>query len=71
MMLDRGSDTIEAIATSARALAANPGAMLTWAITIVVVIGASLLFLPALAITAPLVGHATWRAYKTLVPPAN
>lgn len=70
MMLDRGSDTMEAIGASAKALAANPGAMLIWAITIVVVIGGSLaLFLPALAITAPLIGHATWRVYKNLLPP--
>jgi len=47
-------------------------AMLTWALLIVLLIGASLVFfLPALAVTAPLVGHATWKVYKTLVPPAD
>lgn len=70
MLLDRGSDTMESIGTSAKALWANPAAMLVWAICIVVIIGASLaIFLPLLAITAPLVGHTTWRLYKTLVPP--
>jgi uncharacterized membrane protein len=69
MMLDRGSDTMESIGTSAKALWNNPGAMLVWALTIVVLIGGSLaLFLPLLAITAPLVGHTTWRLYKALVP---
>jgi uncharacterized membrane protein len=69
MMLDRGSDTIEAIATSAITLWKHRGAMLAWAIVITVLIGASLMFfLPALAITAPLVGHTTWRVYKTFVP---
>jgi uncharacterized membrane protein len=69
MLLDRGADTMESIGTSAKALWANPGAMLVWAICIVVIIGASLaIFLPILAITAPLVGHTTWRLYKTLVP---
>lgn len=69
MLLDRGSDTMESIGTSAKALWANPAAMLVWAICIVVIIGASLaIFLPLLAITAPLVGHTTWRLYKTLVP---
>lgn len=70
MLLDRGSDTMESIGTSAKALWANPAAMLVWAICIVVIIGASLaIFLPLLAITAPLIGHTTWRLYKTLVPP--
>lgn len=69
MMLDRGSDTMEAIATSAVTLWNHRAAMLAWAILIVILIGASLtLFLPALALTAPLVGHTTWRVYKALVP---
>ncbi len=69
MMLDRGADTIEAIATSAIILWNNPGAMLVWALTIVVLIGASLLFfLPLLVVTAPLIGHTTWKVYKALVP---
>lgn len=69
MMLDRGADTIEAIATSAIVLWNNPGAMLVWALTIVVLIGASLIFfLPLLILTAPLVGHTTWKVYQALVP---
>lgn len=71
MMLDRGSDTMVAVFTSARALAANPGAAYVWAASIVVLIGASLvLWFGLLVITAPLVGHATWHAYRALVPPA-
>lgn len=72
MMLDRGADTIEAIVASARALWYNPGAMLVWALLITVLIGASLVFfLPLLALTAPLIGHTTWRVYKRLVPAAS
>lgn len=72
MMLDRDADTIEAIAASASALWHNPAAMLTWALLITLLIGASLVFfLPALAITAPLVGHTTWKVYKAVVPPAQ
>ena len=72
MMLDRDADTIEAIAASAIALWHNPAAMLTWALLITLLIGASLVFfLPALAITAPLVGHTTWKVYQALVPPAQ
>ncbi len=69
MMLDRGADTIESIATSAVTLWNNPGAMLVWALSITLLIGISLLFfLPLLAITAPLVGHTTWKVYQSLVP---
>ncbi|MBM3378149.1 MAG: DUF2189 domain-containing protein [Betaproteobacteria bacterium] len=68
LMLDRRADTLEAIFRSAHALWVNPLAMLLWALTIVLMIGASLaFFLPALAITAPLIGHATWHAYKDLL----
>lgn len=69
MLLDRGTDTMESIFASAKALWNNPGAMLIWALSIAVLIGVSLLvFLPLLIITAPLVGHATWHAYKRLAP---
>lgn len=69
MMLDRDADTIEAIVASARALWNNPGAMLVWAISITLLIGVSLFFfLPLLALTAPLVGHTTWKVYQRLVP---
>ncbi len=69
MMLDRGADTIESIAASAITLWKNPGAMLVWALVIVVLIGASLMFfLPMLALTVPLVGHTTWKVYKYLQP---
>lgn len=72
MMLDRGADTIEAIVASAKALWHNPGAMLVWALIIAVLIGCSLaFFLPLLALTAPLVGHTTWKVYKYLVPSAS
>jgi uncharacterized membrane protein len=69
MMLDQETDTIEAVVASAKALWNNPGAMLVWAISITLLIGASLIFfLPLLALTAPLVGHTTWKVYKSLVP---
>lgn len=73
MMLDReGADTMEAIGASAVALWNNPGAMLLWAFAITFLIGMSLVFfLPLLALTAPLVGHTTWKVYKTLVPAAS
>lgn len=68
MMLDRRTDTMMAVFSSARALATHPGPVYLWALTIVVLIGASLvLWLGLLVITAPLVGHATWHAYRSLI----
>lgn len=72
LMLDRRTDTMVAIFTSVRALFANPGPVYLWAALIVLLIGASLmLWFGLLVITAPLVGHATWHAYRDLVAPAD
>ena len=68
MMLDRGTDAIVAALTSVRALAANPGALALWAACIVALVGIG--FATAfvgLLVTAPLVGHATWHAYRAIV----
>lgn len=68
LMLDRRADTMTAIFTSARALAANPLPMVLWAVLIVVLVGASLILWKGLLLfTAPLVGHATWHAYRALL----
>lgn len=68
LMLDRGSDTMMAIFSSVRALFANPGPVYLWAAMIVLLIGASLvLWFGLLIVTAPLIGHATWHAYRDLI----
>jgi uncharacterized membrane protein len=68
MLLDRGGDAVSAVFTSVRVLAANPVAMLVWAALITLIIGLSLLTgFFALLITAPLIGHATWHAYRATV----
>jgi uncharacterized membrane protein len=68
MLLDRPSDTLGAIFTSANALWNNTVVCLVWAALIVCLIGFALVFFkPLLAITAPLIGHATWHAYRMLV----
>ncbi|MFZ5538211.1 MAG: DUF2189 domain-containing protein [Pseudomonadota bacterium] len=68
MMLDRGTDTIVAALTSVRALAENPAPLLFWAVLIVLLIGAGFATLfVGLIVTAPIVGHATWHAYRDLV----
>ena len=68
LMLDRRTDTMVAIFTSVRTLFANPGPVYLWGALIVLLIGASLvLWFGLLVVTAPLVGHATWHAYRDLV----
>jgi uncharacterized membrane protein len=68
LMLDRGTDTVVAAITSVRALAANPLPLLLWAALIVVLaaLGFATLFF-GLIVTMPVVGHATWHAYRDLI----
>jgi uncharacterized membrane protein len=68
MMLDRRVDTVTAMMTSLRVVRENPGAMILWAILIVdlVVVGFATWFI-GLAILFPILGHATWHAYRELV----
>ena len=70
MMLDRRCDTFMAVFSSVRSVHANPRAMYFWAALVVIIIGMSLAagFIPLL-ITAPIIGHATWHAYRDLVEP--
>lgn len=68
LMLDRKVDTATAVVTSVRVCARNAPAMALWAALIVALVGIGLLTLfIGLIFTMPLVGHATWHAYKDLV----
>jgi uncharacterized membrane protein len=70
MMLDRGTDTVVAALTSVRALFENFGPLLLWAVLIVLVIGLGFATLfVGLVVAAPVIGHATWHAYRELVGP--
>ncbi len=68
-LLDRrSSNVIEAIATSVRAVQANFMPLLLWAGLIVVFTLAGLVTLYlGLIVTMPLIGHATWHAYRDIV----
>jgi uncharacterized membrane protein len=69
MLVDRtDANVMEAIVTSFRAVMANPKAMALWGLLIVVFTTAGLatLYL-GLVVALPLIGHATWHAYKDLV----
>jgi uncharacterized membrane protein len=68
LMLDRRADTMSAIFTSVRALWANIVPLYLWAALIVLLIGIGLaLSYIGLMLTAPVIGHATWHAYRDLV----
>ena len=69
MLIDRDITAIEAIIVSFHAVQRNAVAMLLWAVLIVLFTGAGLLAgFVGLAVTLPLVAHATWHAYRALVP---
>lgn len=68
LLLDRDVDFITAMITSVRAVVASPVPMITWAVIIVMLLMVSAL--PAflgLAITLPVLGHATWHLYRRIV----
>jgi len=68
MMTHRKVDVITAIVTSLKAVAKNPLPMLIWAGMIVALIAAGMAFFyVGLIVTLPLVGHASWHAYRALV----
>lgn len=68
MLLDRDTNVFTAIATSWTAVRTNWPAMALWATLIVVFVALGCLtFFLGLAVALPLVGHATWHAYKDLV----
>lgn len=69
MLLDRPElSFLEAVTVSIQAVMENWRAMALWAGLIVVFTGLALLpFFLGLVIALPLIGHATWHAYKDLV----
>ena len=68
LIMDRDCDAITATLTSAFALASNVGAMIIWAglIALLAVVNLSTLLL-SIVIVGPLLGHATWHAYRDLI----
>ena len=70
LMLDRNQDAITAMIVSVAALIKNPGTLLVWALIIVTlsIIGFVTLYL-GLVVLIPLIGHATWHAYRDIVEP--
>ena len=72
LLIDRKIDFVTAILTSIRALRANWRPLLLWAALIAMFVGIGILtFYIGLLVTMPLVGHATWHAYRDLVAAAD
>ncbi|HET6522556.1 MAG TPA: DUF2189 domain-containing protein [Geminicoccaceae bacterium] len=69
MLLDRDVGLFAAVATSVRAVAANPVPMAVWGMIVAggLVIG-SIPALLGLIIVMPVLGHATWHLYRKVVP---
>ncbi len=70
LLLDRDVGAVEAVLTSARAVAANPVTMAIWGLIVaaLLVIGSLPLFF-GLAVVVPVLGHATWHLYRKVVEP--
>lgn len=70
LMLDRNQDAITSMLASVGALVRNPAPMIIWATLIVTltVIG-FLSFHLGLVVLMPIVGHASWHAYRDLIGP--
>jgi uncharacterized membrane protein len=68
LMLDRHVDPVTALITSVRATMKNRFALAVWAVTIVVLvaIGIATWFI-GLVVIMPVLGHASWHAYRDLV----
>jgi len=68
LMLDQDVSVHTAIATSVRAVAANPKEMAAWGVIVAggLVLGSIPLFV-GLIIVMPVLGHATWHLYRRLV----
>jgi uncharacterized membrane protein len=71
LLMTRRIDAVTAMRASVAAVLENPKAMLLWAALIAafVAIGIATLFL-GLVVVFPLVGHATWHAYRAVIADA-
>jgi uncharacterized membrane protein len=71
LLLDRDVGLAVALVTSVRVVLANPLTMALWGLIVaaLLVIGSLPLFV-GLAVTLPVLGHATWHLYRKAVEPA-
>jgi uncharacterized membrane protein len=70
MILDRQVDAVSAALTSVRACLQNPGVMLLWGALITTLVALSMVpYFAGLLLAGPVVGHASWHAYRSIVAP--
>lgn len=68
LLMTRDIDVVTAVATSCRAVLANPKPMLLWAALIAAMIGVGIVTLfVGLIVAFPLIGHATWHAFRHVI----
>ncbi len=68
MMMDRNVDAVTAVVTSINAVLHNKRAMILWGTLVVagILLGILCGFI-GLAVTLPVIGHATWHAYREVI----
>ncbi len=72
LLLDKDVDFVTAMLTSIRTVIASPVVMLCWGIFVVLcVLIAALPAFAGLPLILPILGHATWHLYKSLLVPAG
>jgi uncharacterized membrane protein len=68
MLLDRPVDAVTAALTSLRLVLTQPGVMLLWGGLIALLTGLAMLpWFMGLLVVAPVIGHASWHAYRVSV----
>lgn len=67
MLMNEQTDPFTAIATGVNAFKASPGVMTLWAWLIgIIILGGIASMFAGLAVAFPLLGHATWHAYREI-----
>ena len=70
LLLDRQVSVVRAVAISIRAVTSNSLMMAVWGLIVVLLLAVgAILFFIGLAVTLPVLGHATWHLYRRLVAP--
>jgi uncharacterized membrane protein len=67
MLVDREASLRCALLTSVRAVGGNPEAMIVWAAIVMVTAVVSVALVLPLLVLVPVLGHATWHAYREAV----
>ena len=71
MLVDREISVGDAVRTSIRAVGDNPVAMVFWAVLIMVLVMAAVVTVIGLVVLIPVLGHASWHAYRDVVQPPD